>query len=376
MSRVKEWLIRRKYAKMQEHLRTVDCQELIEESGRKVLDVFHFAAKKMHAYRDILHKKGIDHKKIKTIQDFYDHVPILNRNDLFVDYSLKDWSVNGDYGSPVRFSMSSGYSGTYSYGIDNKKRYKKTALYTEFLMDCVFKIFESKTLVINCHPGLRLPTRCLSVAEVVARPGPVLALLNNLYGDFDQFIVMGEQSFITELVETGIGRSYKKRISFITGGEFMPESYRTHIASALDMDFDNPDNGMLYGNFGTTEVSLSMFNENIDTIRIRRAAAENGLLKKTLFGDVKYIPSVMHYFPQNMYVENIFSHNIPTLVVSSLDMTRKIPMIRYNTGDCVRIMRYPILCNKLRSCGYSHLCPKYHLPVAFIWDRKRMQKWQ
>jgi len=382
MSRIKEWLIKRKYSKMQEYFRTVDSEELRIESERKVLAAFHFAAKKVPAYKNILHKHRLNPKHIKTIKDFRDYVPILNKNDLFVDYPLRDVSVGGNFGGPVNFFMSSGYSGSgnYSYGIEDNKGYKKAALYTEFLLNLIFNIFDRKTLVINGNiGGIRLPTRRLSVADVVARPEPVFALLNKLSGDFDQFLVLGEQPFIQDLVEKGVYNKFhqcKKPLFFITGGDFMPENYRTHLASILKMDFDNPDTGMLYHNFGTTEVALSMFNEDINTIRIRRLAEKDAHFKKTLFKDTKYIPSIMHYFPQNIYVEHIWVNNIPQLVVSSLDMTRKIPMIRYCTGDCVMTMPYITLCNKLRHCGYSHLCPEYHLPVGLIWDRRRMQKWK
>lgn len=377
LNNLKGWLIQRKYAKMQKYFRTVNCAELIENSKKRVLEVFHFAAKKVPAYRDFLSKHGINPRKIRTIIDFHDHVPILTKKDLFVDYSLKDWSVNGDYGSPVSFFVSSGFSGTYSYGINDERRYKKSTLHSEFLLNIVFDIFKKKTIVLNCHlGGLRLPVRRLSILEVSAQTKAVLDFLDKLSGDFDQFLVMGEQQFIKDLVEEGIYRGFdwnRQQIYFITGGEFMPESLRSHMASLLKWDFNDPSRGMIYSNFGITEIALSMFNENICTIRIRRAADKDKNLRREIFGreDLNYTPSIMHYFPQNIYVESLLLGGSSQLVVSSLYMNRKMPIIRYSTDDCMRTIGHTTLCNKLIKCGYSNLCPEYHLPVGLIWDNRR-----
>jgi hypothetical protein len=57
------------------------------------------------------------------------------------------------------------------------------------------------------------------------------------------------------------------------------------------------------------------------------------------------------------------------LVVSVLDFDRKLPIIRYNTKDIVRLVDYEDYVAILQAHGLAKLTPPYRLPVGIIWGK-------
>ncbi len=81
-------------------------------------------------------------------------------------------------------------------------------------------------------------------------------------------------------------------------------------------------------------------------------------------------PEILQYDPRQTYLETVpGADGADRLVVSVLDRARMIPMIRYNTGDRVRLLDYDSLVALLRQRGLGHLAPPTRLPVGIIWGK-------
>ena len=377
LRRLKDWLVRREYSRITRFLATSSPQDLLARSQRDVLKAFRRAARQVPAYKRLLAESGVDPDEIATLEQFQQRVPLVDKQTLFPDNDLADLCVGGNLDDVALFHTSSGRSGVFSYGVATRRDMRRAALGIEYLLDRNFDIFGRKTLLINCNAmGVKVPTRTLALAETSVRADTVLALVRKLSGQFDQFILNGESPFLKKVIEDGIedGINWKDMlVNVVTGGEFLAENYRGYLAYLLGIDVDRPDTGMIGFNMGLSELSLSIFCESAETIRIRRAAMQDSQLRYDLFGEgTEACPQLMQYHPSQTYIESIDDPaGSPQLVVSMLDRRLKIPVIRYNTGDTVETMTYGQLQAILARHECQSLVPALHLPVGIIWGCRR-----
>ena len=372
---VKDWLIRRQYVRIAKYLASANPEQLTAASEKSVLAAFERAARTVPAYKRLLAERGVEPGAIRTIEQFTRQVPVIDKRLVFEANELRDCCTGGRLDDVELFYTSSGYSGVFSFGAEAPGGTRRAALGLEFLLDRAFGIFDRKTLYINCNGmGVRVPTRTLALAETSVRADSVIALVRKLARDFDQFIINGESPLLKKVIEDGFEAGIPWRdltVHLVTGGEFIAENFRSYMAHMLGHDFDDPAGGSFGISMGLSELSVSIFSETFQTVRIRRAARDNPQLRYALFGQgTELCPEVMQYFPQQTYVETVPDEaGTPQLVVSMLDPHRKIPLIRYNTHDTVRIMSYPELSGILDAHGCGAMRPEFRLPVAMIQGR-------
>ena len=375
----KDRFVRRQYARMAHSLSTMDPEKIIAIGERNLLRAFHRAAEKVPAYRKLLSEKGVNSEKITTIEEFKDRVPFIDKETVFPANELRDICVGGNLDDICSFYSSSGHSGVFSFGAETWDNASSSALGLEFLLDNHFHIFRRKTLLINCLPmGVKVCTRTLPVAETSVRADVVHALIKKLASEFDQFILVGESPFLKKVIEEGAENGIPWHdiiVNIITGGEFIAENFRSYLAHLLGIDFEDPESGMIAVNMGLSELSLSIFSENFQTIQLRRMAHKDRELRHALFGDgTEVCPLIMQYFPQQTYIETISdqkgSPELPELVVSTIGEDLKIPLIRYKTGDIVRTLPYTEMKNILKDLDQESLLPEFHLPFGIIWGKK------
>jgi phenylacetate-CoA ligase len=129
---------------------------------------------------------------------------------------------------------------------------------------------------------------------------------------------------------------------------------------------------MIVVNMGLSELSLSIFSENFYTLQIRRAAQKDSAFREALYGQGRDIcPPVMQYFPQQTFLETIPDQSgRPVLLVSLLDKRLKIPLIRYQTGDEVKLLGHHEVKTILKRHGKESLIPEFNLPFGFIWGKR------
>jgi phenylacetate-CoA ligase len=165
-----------------------------------------------------------------------------------------------------------------------------------------------------------------------------IALVRSFGKDFDQIIMIGENTFMKCMLELGLEKGivwsdYNVRI--IVGEESFPETYRTYMASLISKDIDRAEEIIVGSSMGISEIGLSVFQESIDTIRIRRKLDGQPELRKKYFGDVSFTPMIFNYIPMSVYVEEEKKEgdDFPEFVFTPLSLKRRLPLIRYNSHD-------------------------------------------
>jgi phenylacetate-coenzyme A ligase PaaK-like adenylate-forming protein len=372
---LRDRVIRWQYRRGAQFLRTATPEQLQAISERKVLSAFHRAARSVPAYAQILREHGVRASDITSIEAFREKVPILDKETVFAAHELRDLCVGGNLDGIRLFYSSSGHSGTFSYGVESADDAKTAALGVEFALDSAIGIFDRKTLFINCLPmGVKVHSRTLALAETSVRADVIWALIRKLKDDYEQFLLIGEHLFLKAVIDGGPdnGVDWKKiLVHIITGAEYVSESFRSYVASRTGSDPDRPETGVFGINFGLSELSFSVFQENTRTIRIRRKAYEDSALRWALYGrETTICPSVMHYYPHQTYIETTEGEDgRQELVVSMLDPKRKLPLIRYNTKDTVRLLSHDELGGILRETGHEELIPEFRLPIGISWGK-------
>lgn len=369
-------IIRWQYKKIVNRLTTRDPGLMLRDGEKRLLTAFKSKAARVPFYKNLLDKAGIDPGEITTIDQFSAKVPVLDKTTVFTDNPITGFCLDGHIDDISLVYSSSGYSSEFSFGAETWKNQSKMAIGLEFLLDTAFDIFTQKTFLINCLPmGVKVFTRTLPVAETSVREDVVLAMIDKLKNHFEQFILVGESLFLKRVVEKGVESSIpweEIKVNLITGGEYIPETWRSYISRLLHVDPENPENGIVAVNMGLSELTLSVLSENPELIKLRGHLCENVSLRNDLFGmPVSTPPVMMQYFPQQTWLENISDiEGMPQLVVSMLEPELKIPLIRYNTGDCVKLRSYHEVKEILGDYDLLHLIPKFNLPFGIVMGKQ------
>ncbi len=375
-SDIKDRAVGRAYARYRRALENLSPDELGREAEAGLLAAFHRAARDVPAYGQILGAAGVAPQTVATVEQFRDRVPILDKRSIFEGHRLRDLCVGGTLKDVGLFYTSSGHSGVFSFGVERRGAERRTALGLEFLFDSLFDIRRRRTVLVNCLPmGVRIPTRTLAQAEAGVRADAVLSLVRKLAGEFEQFVLVGESLFLKQVVDEGADAGVRwedLRVNVVTGGEFIPETYRSYLADALKLSPDRAAGGRIFLNMGLSELSISIFHEEQETVEIRRAALADARFREALAGGPTAVcPEIMQYDPRQNYVEcRAGEAGPPELIVSTLGDDRELPLLRYCTGDRGRTLSHPALVDLLRQFGYERLAPRLRLPVAVLWGRE------
>jgi phenylacetate-CoA ligase len=373
---LKDRLIRGAYARHVRYLETADPAAIVAAGERALLAAFRRAAAEVPAYRDRLAERGVAAGEVRDLGTFRARVPILDKESVFKDgCPLRNLCAGGKLDGIATFHSSSGHSGTFSYGVETHTEARRAAVAIEFLLDVLFDLFRRRALLINCLPmGVKVHTRTVPVAETGVRSDVVLALVRVLADEFEQFILVGESLFLKKVIDEGADAGvpwHALLVHAVTGGEFIAEGYRCYLDHMLGSDSADGRRGMVALNMGLSELSLSIFRDSPDLVRIRRLAGEDPALRHALFGrDAAVCPEILQYDPRQTWLETASDEaGRLHLLVSVLDPCRKVPLIRYNTHDRVTLMGYRDLVEVLRASGHPSLAPRFHLPVGIIWGK-------
>ena len=124
----KDRFVRRQYARMAHSLSTMDPEKIIAIGEYNLLRAFHRAAEKVPAYRKLLSERGVDPRKITTVEEFKDKVPFIDKERVFLKNELRDICVGGNLDDICSFYSSSGHSGVFSFGAETWDNTSSSAL--------------------------------------------------------------------------------------------------------------------------------------------------------------------------------------------------------------------------------------------------------
>ena len=124
---------------------------------------------------------------------------------------------------------------------------------------------------------------------------------------------------------------------------------------------------------GAGELGVNLFHETPETIRIIRRAYRDPGLRQALFGDgLTHTPHFFVYYPMRSFVEELPLAGWPggDLAVSHTALDLPLPLIRYRTGDVVRLISYRRLEEILGRHAPALSLPGLRLPCAAMFGRR------
>jgi len=343
----------------------LDPEAVARVTEARALDSFRRAARGVPAYRSLLRESSVDPRQIVAIGDFHRLVPVVGKERLFDSHRLAALVANGRIGDATLVFTSSGYSGSFSFGLETARQTSALTERIDALLDYYFRVCSTRTLIVNALPGaVRIPTRTAPVAELGARPEAVVRLLEALGSDLEQIVLVAEPLLAKEVGEQARDRKLdlsQLRVSAIVGGEFVADSFRRYLAWSLG--------GEVFTSFGISELGLSLAHDTAELRRVRTALDEDPELCRRVLGDAPFAPGLLQYYPDQYYLETPELEGRRTLVATTLEPSRLIPLVRYRSGDWAEVLPGGALAERLEGAGRSELAPRSRLPVLSVYGR-------
>lgn len=331
-----------------------------------VLEAFHVAAARVPAYRQILADAGCDPAAVRTMDDFRRLVPVLDKQMTFGRFPIAQLCLDGQVGQPALVLTSSGQSGLFSIGLYDAATAAQDAEALDEALDSILQVRSKKTLLINCLPmGVRVPSRACTVGDVSVREDMAVALVKHFASHYEQIILVGDAVFIKLVLEFGQdhGVDWKTPlIHLFLGEEPLAENARIYFGSILATNGYDVSTGMIGSSMGVGELGLNLFFELPPLIALRRRLHLDPALRARWLGpEARVVPMIFTYDPRRILVEVLSDGR---LVVSMLDPSRRVPMLRYATSDRAGAPDEALLRPALQELGFSQ-----PLPVIFVHGR-------
>ncbi|MBN1525727.1 MAG: hypothetical protein JW904_14715 [Spirochaetales bacterium] len=342
---------------------------------KRLKKVTELACREQHTYKKLIEQEKTDIKSINTIADFQNKIPIVSKKDIFTGESFKDFFMSTDAKVLHSISTSSGLTSDFAFGVQTKKENSFAHIFLENILLPFFNIQDGNLLFINClSMGTHVQSRRFPCAQLSVRADSVVAVLKKAVHSFSTIVILGEAFFLKKAMEDAREKGVrwdKCSIYLFNGGEFVSEYWRTYMTTLLQLPVDNSRGAVITG-MGITEVDFIVFLESYFLSTLRRLIYNNNELVNDLCGPgTKSCPQIMHYFPDRHFVETIKnSDGYSRLAVTTLDPHRVIPLIRYQTGDEVALLKEEKIISFCRKHGLviREQFPR-GLPVALVWGR-------
>jgi phenylacetate-CoA ligase len=123
------------------------------------------------------------------------------------------------------------------------------------------------------------------------------------------------------------------------------------------LNVDRPADGYIMSSFGVGELGLHLLYETPDTIRVRRAALGHPAFARDLFGagEDGLLPMMFSYDPQRTLIEVVGADadGYGRMTTSMLEPERMVPLLRYQTGDIIRLVDRARIAAVARRLGVS-----------------------
>lgn len=357
-------------------LQTADPAELERMGEEAMLAAFQSAAADVPAYRDLLKKRGVEPSQIADLASLRARVPLVDKSLVFEPYTIQELCRHGSLDDIKSILPSSGHSGLFAFSVNTLKNIENTARMVDLALEYCLKIFARRTLIVNTYPmGVNVHTS-LPVANTGVNADIALAVVKKFARAYEQLVLVGQPLFAKHLVEAGAQQGIDwagLNTSVVTGGEGFSESWRTYMSGLIGLkDPDRPTDRFVASSMGIGEVDLNVFHEIPETIRISRAAYRYRPLRHALFGEGVEVPPLFFiYYPMRTFVEDVAVPGSPVgeLAISLLSPDIRNPLIRYKTGDRVKVVPYKTLERILAQHG-GIPAPALHLPTVMVFGRK------
>jgi phenylacetate-CoA ligase len=358
-----------------------------ERGEKSALALFHSMAQRVPAYKDFLHKKGINYKKIVTIEDFQ-QVPLLDKDNYLQAYPREMLCWDGDLkGKSWVFSTTSGSTGVPYYFPRQQSQDECYALTAELYLRQNFQIDKKSTLYIVGFPmgtwiggvftyqALEMIARRKGYRLSIITPGidkkAIIEAVRQLGHDFDQVIIGSYAPFLKDILDDGEreGLQWKRyNLGFVFSAEIFSEEFRDYVIRKTGLK--NPYTPTL-NHYGTVDLG-TMAHETPLSIWVRRFALKDKALYYDIFGETYKLPTLAQYMPHLFYFEVVDDER---LVCSS---NSGLPLVRYDLKDRGGVFTLDQLRQVFIAHGYNldEVIPKktvgrhaWNLPFVFVYER-------
>ena len=322
---------------------------LIRMGHKWLLPSFRRAARQSPAYRTLLAEAGVDPASVKTPEDFVRRCPLLEKANTFKRFEIAQLicdDIRPDDLASVLTSSGHG-AGGFALGMSTRKQFNGAARLIDIGLEMAFNIDSRRTLLINCLPmGVTFNSNVVCLANVSVREDMACAIVRQAGSLFEQIVLCGDPLFLKRLCDhsESLGIDWTRfRVNAIIGEETFSETFRDYLAGVLHVKIDEPDGGLIGSSMGLGELGMNLFNETRETVALRRACLAHPELMKRLTGvdaAVSPAPTFMIFNPLRTFIEviNADAYGVGDLVVTVMDETTPVPLMRYNTGDRMQLL--------------------------------------
>ena len=327
--------------------------------AERLLAAFQRAASVVPAYRRLLEEGGIDPAGIVDGDSFAARCPILTKANTFDRFPIDQLCAPGTVADLAEVLTSSGHGGRFSFGLSTRQQRAEAASTIDHALDEAFQVKTRRTLAINCLPmGVTFQSRAMTVATTSVREDMAIALVKTFGHHYDQVLIVSDPLFVRRLLdhadEQGLEWN-RYRVRLVLGEELFGERFRSYVARRLGLNLDGCDAGGIISSFGVGELGLHLCYETRATVALRRAAIRHPALAGELFGEPGASPMILAFNTRRTLMEAVDpdSSGYGRLTISMLDTALPIPLLRYQTGDVVRLLEPARVARQLRESGLS-----------------------
>jgi phenylacetate-CoA ligase len=202
----------------------------------------------------------------------------------------------------------------------------------------------------------------MTVATTSVREDMAVALIEAFGPHYDQIVLVGDPLFMKRFTDHAGDRGLdwrRHRVHALIGEEVFGERFRGYLAACLGRNIDQPDRGYIMSSFGVGELGLHLCYETPTTIGLRRASFNNPSFARELLGAGEDegipLPMIFSFDPVRTFIEVLEPDDdgYGRMATSMLDPERTVPLLRYQTGDIVRLLDHAEVANLARRHGVT-----------------------
>jgi phenylacetate-CoA ligase len=345
------------------HRRAVEAPVFGPETDVRLVNEFRRAAGCVPAYGTLLEEHGVRIEDVRDLASFSRSCPLLSKSNTFNRFPLDQLSVGGVLVPLADVLTSSGHGGRFSFGVMSREQASASARFTDLALDSAFNIASRKTLTINCLPmGVTVSSHIMTVATTSVREDMAVALIETFGHHYDQIVLIADPLFMKRLIDHAAERGLdwsRHRVHVILGEEVFGEHFRGYVAACLGLTIDEPGQGYIMSSFGVGELGLHLCYETAATIGLRRALFKNPAFARGLLGvgldEGVPFPMIFSFDPLRTFIEVIDPdpNGYGRMTTSMLDPDRTVPLLRYQTGDLVRLLDHGQVTEAARRQGVT-----------------------
>lgn len=308
-----------------------------------LLKIFQEAAATVPAYKDLLRSYSVKPDNIKTLSDFRNEVPIIEKKSYIWEYPFMERVGKG--GASIIYA-SSGSSGRPTLWVRGEDAEKLGGRVHDAIFRKVFQIdYKEPTLVVICFSmgiwiaGVYTLGACKYIASrnkdfYISTPGmetgDIFYVFRSLLPQFSNVILVGYTTFLMKIVEEARkdGMSFENvNMKILTAGDKFSETWRDEM---LELCGISDPYHSLVSIYGSADAG-PMAHETPTSIFLRRKAVDNQELFSELFGEALTLPALLQYRPDVIFFEEVNNELV-------LTTQTPIPLVRYNIHDVGRVI--------------------------------------